>query len=83
MKNEKDKEKAKEVEILLKFLNSEVYNLLIEYLAETDKGKKKELKKKLDEEIERYNKKCLKEYAVTIDYWDNLLRCYRNLKWDG
>ena len=83
MKNKKDKEKAKEVEILLKFLNSKVYNLLIEYLAETDKEKKRELKKKLDGEMERYNRKCLKEYVITIDYWDSLLRCYRNLKWDG
>lgn len=83
MKNKKDKEKVREVEVLMKFLNSKVYNLLIQYLVETDKLKKKRLKKRLDEEIESYNKECLEEYAITLDYWDSLLRCYRNLKWDG
>ncbi len=83
MENKREKEKTREADVLLKFLNSKVYKLLIEYLAETDKERKKGLKKKLDEEMERYNKECLIEYAITIDYWDSLLKCYRNLKWDG
>lgn len=83
MENKREKEKTREADVLLKFLNSKVYKLLIEYLAETDKERKRGLKKKLDEEMERYNKECLKEYATTIDYWDSLLKCYRNLKWDG
>ncbi len=83
MENKREKEKTREADVLLKFLNSKVYKLLIEYLAETDRDRKKGLKKKLDEEMERYNKECLIEYAITIDYWDSLLKCYRNLKWDG
>jgi len=83
LQSKREKEKVKETEVLLKFINSKVYNLLIAYLAETDKDKKKSLKKRLDAEIEKYNAKCLKEYATTLDYWDNLLKCYRNVKWDG
>ncbi len=81
--SKRGKEKAKEAEVLLKFLDSRVYNLLIEYLAETDKEKKKKLKRRLDQEIEKYNKECLTEYAITLDYWDSLIKCYRNIKWDG
>ena len=83
MTQKRENEKAKEAEVLLKFMNSKVYNLLVEYLAETDSGKKKTLKKRLDAEIEKYNKECLREHAVTLDYWDRLLKCYRSIKWDG